>query len=99
MNEEYSKGNTPRIMCVKHSYPALLNHGFQPWGCTILDPRSLDGISTHGIVRRTLFKTINSVFLKRKGHQDYLKVAMYAATLFMASSCGRLCAMGLICCP
>ena len=59
MNEEYSKGNTPRIMCVKHSYPALLNHGFQPWGCTILDPRSLDGISTHGIVRRTLFKTIN----------------------------------------
>lgn len=46
-----------QIMCVKHSYPMLLDAGIDPWGCIILDPRSLDGTSTHGVVRRTLFKT------------------------------------------
>ena len=59
MNEEYAGGYTPRIMCVKHSYPLLLEKGFEPWGCIILDPRSLDGTSTHGIVRRTLFDKMN----------------------------------------
>ena len=44
------------VMCVKHSYPMLLGAGIDPWGCIILDPRSLDGESTHGIVRRSLFK-------------------------------------------
>jgi len=59
IKEEEKHGAKARIMCVKHSYPSLLEKGFKPWGCTILDPRSLDGTSTHGIVRRTLFKTIN----------------------------------------
>jgi hypothetical protein len=59
IKEEEKHGAKARIMCVKHSYPTLLQNGFEPWGCTILDPRSLDGTSTHGIVRRTLFKTIN----------------------------------------
>ena len=59
IKEEEKHGAKARIMCVKHSYPSLLKNGFKPWGCTILDPRSLDGTSTHGIVRRTLFKTIN----------------------------------------
>ena len=43
--------------------------------------------------------SIISVFLKRKGHQDYLKVAMYAATLFIASSLAKDMAMGRICIP
>lgn len=44
------------VICVKHSYPMLLGAGIDPWGCIILDPRSLDGESTHGVVRRSLFK-------------------------------------------
>jgi len=44
------------VICVKHSYPMLLGAGINPWGCIILDPRPLDGESTHGIVRRSLFK-------------------------------------------
>ena len=36
-----------------------------PWACIILDPRPLDGTSTHGIVRRTLFENFNdrTIFL------------------------------------
>ena len=56
MNEEYSKGNTPRIMCVKHSYPKLVDNGILPWACIVLDPRPITGTSTHGIVRKDLFK-------------------------------------------
>tara|TARA_R100001244_G_scaffold92177_3_gene69660 strand:- start:318 stop:2582 length:2265 start_codon:yes stop_codon:yes gene_type:complete len=59
IKEETDKGFTPRIVCVKHSYPTLLKEGFDPWGCIILDPRSLDGTSTHGIVRKTLFNKIS----------------------------------------
>jgi len=59
LEDETNRGFTPRIVCVKHSYPTLLEKGFDPWGCVILDPRSLDGTSTHGIVRRTLFNKIN----------------------------------------
>ena len=44
------------IMCVKHSYPTLIGAGINPWACIILDPRSLEGKSTHGIVRRTLLE-------------------------------------------
>jgi hypothetical protein len=47
------------VLCVKHSYPALLENGIKPWGCVVLDPRSIDGISTHGIKRKDLFKTID----------------------------------------
>jgi hypothetical protein len=59
VKDEKEKGFTPRIACVKHSYPKLLKNGFDPWGCIILDPRSLDGVSTHGIVRRTLFDNVS----------------------------------------
>tara|TARA_R100001086_G_scaffold203954_1_gene119896 strand:+ start:1 stop:1416 length:1416 start_codon:yes stop_codon:yes gene_type:complete len=48
-----------RIVCVKHSYPTLLENGIQPWGCVILDPRPLSGKSTHGIIRRTLFEHVD----------------------------------------
>ena len=48
-----------KIVCVKHAYPELLKQGFKPWSCIILDPRPVDGVSTHGIVRSTLFETIH----------------------------------------
>tara|TARA_R100000306_G_scaffold62194_2_gene67535 strand:- start:18 stop:2228 length:2211 start_codon:yes stop_codon:yes gene_type:complete len=48
-----------RIICVKHSYPVLLREGIVPWGCIILDPRPLDGTSTHGVVRKKLFENFN----------------------------------------
>jgi hypothetical protein len=48
-----------KVVCVKHSYPLLLSHGIKPWVCTILDPRPVTGLSTHGIVRTDLFKTVD----------------------------------------
>ena len=48
-----------RIVCVKHSYPKLLAEGIKPWACIILDPRPVEGTSTHGIVRKDLFKTVD----------------------------------------
>ena len=48
-----------KIICVKHSYPKLLENDIKPWACVVLDPRSIDGESTHGIVRKDLFKTID----------------------------------------
>ena len=47
-----------RVVCVKHSLPILIKHGIIPYGCTILDPRSIEGESTHGVVRKTLFDNI-----------------------------------------
>ena len=48
-----------KIVCVKHAYPNLLKNGFNPWACVILDPRPVDGTSTHGIIRSTLFETVH----------------------------------------
>jgi hypothetical protein len=48
-----------KIICVKHSYPALLKAGIKPWACVILDPRPVEGTSTHGIVRSTLFDKVD----------------------------------------
>lgn len=48
-----------KVVCVKHSYPTLLKEGISPWACVILDPRPIEGISTHGVVRKDLFKTID----------------------------------------
>ena len=48
-----------KIICVKHSYPTLLRAGIKPWACVILDPRPVEGISTHGIVRSTLFDKVD----------------------------------------
>ena len=49
-----------KVFCVKHSYPKLLEHGIQPFACVILDPRPIDGISTHGIKRKDLFEKIDN---------------------------------------
>ena len=32
-----------KVVCVKHSYPLLLEAGIQPWACVILDPRPITG--------------------------------------------------------
>lgn len=50
-----------KVVCVKHSYPLLLEAGIQPWACVILDPRPITGTSTHGVVRTELFKEIDPV--------------------------------------
>ena len=34
-----------KVVCVKHSYPILLENGIKPWVCTILDPRPVTGLS------------------------------------------------------
>ena len=46
-------------ICVKHAYPDLLKNGIKPESCILLDPRSIEGKSTHGITRKELFKTID----------------------------------------
>tara|TARA_R100000657_G_C4665068_1_gene108928 strand:- start:663 stop:1406 length:744 start_codon:yes stop_codon:yes gene_type:complete len=56
--KDYLKTTNHKIMCVKHSLPMLLKEGITPWGCNILDPRPIEGTSTHGIVRKDLFKDI-----------------------------------------
>jgi hypothetical protein len=48
-----------KVVCVKHSYPKLLENGIQPWGCIVLDPRSINGVSTHGVKRKELFKNVD----------------------------------------
>tara|TARA_R110000822_G_scaffold1244_8_gene5590 strand:+ start:8842 stop:11187 length:2346 start_codon:yes stop_codon:yes gene_type:complete len=47
------------VVCVKHSYPMLLEHGIKPYACIILDPRPASGVSTHGVVRKDLFSTVD----------------------------------------
>jgi len=48
------------VFCVKHSYPKLLQNNIDPYACVILDPRPIDGVSTHGIVRKDLFNLIDN---------------------------------------
>lgn len=49
-----------KVWCVKHSLPRLMEEGIVPDACMILDPRPIDGISTHGIRRKDLFNNIDS---------------------------------------
>ena len=53
------KETNGKIICVKHSYPDLLEACIQPWACVILDPRPITGTSTHGVVRSSLFEHID----------------------------------------
>ena len=53
------KKTKAKVFCVKHSYPMLLKNGIQPFACVILDPRPITGTSTHGVVRKDLFKTVD----------------------------------------
>lgn len=52
-------GKTVKVVCVKHSLPVLMDNGLVPWACTLLDPRPVEGVSTHGVVRSTLFESIS----------------------------------------
>jgi hypothetical protein len=48
------------VFCVKHSYPKLIQNNIDPYACVILDPRPIDGISTHGVLRKDLFDVVDS---------------------------------------
>ena len=48
------------IFAVKHALPVLKAAGITPDWTVILDPRPVDGKSTHGIVRTDLFKDVTS---------------------------------------
>lgn len=54
----YDKARGDTIYCVKHALPILLEAGIIPDFCVVLDPRPLDGVSTHGKVRKDLFKDV-----------------------------------------
>lgn len=51
-----AKGAT--IFCVKHAFPILKAAGISPDYCVVLDPRPIEGKSTHGVIRTTLFDDI-----------------------------------------
>ena len=59
LQETIDKNPYAKIFCVKHSYPMLLEHNIKPWACVILDPRPITGKSTHGIIRKNLFKKVD----------------------------------------
>jgi len=59
LNELIKDNPTAKVVAVKHSYPKLLEHNIKPWACVVLDPRPITGTSTHGVVRKDLFKNID----------------------------------------
>ena len=48
-----------KVLTVKHAYPHLIANDIKPWGCIILDPRPITGVSTHNVVRKDLFKNLD----------------------------------------
>jgi hypothetical protein len=48
------------IFAVKHALPTLIAAGITPDWTVILDPRPVDGKSTHGVMRTDLFKDVTS---------------------------------------
>jgi len=44
------------VFAVKHAFPILKKAGIRPELTVILDPRPVDGTSTHGVVRTSLFE-------------------------------------------
>ncbi len=63
LRQEYHDGkfvSKSHILCVKHTLPKMHEAGIVPWGCIVLDPRPIDGESTHGILRKDLFENIDS---------------------------------------
>ena len=63
--KERIKNTNSKVFCVKHSYPKLIEAGIQPFACVILDPRPIEGVSTHGVKRKDLFKKVDkeTIFL------------------------------------
>jgi hypothetical protein len=46
------------IFCIKHALPILIEAGITPFGVISLDPRTIEGNSTHGVPRKSLFGQI-----------------------------------------
>lgn len=44
-----------KLFAVKHALPVLAKYGVAPHFCVVLDPRPIQGISTHGYLRETLY--------------------------------------------
>ena len=62
LRQEYYDGkqiSKSHILCVKHALPHMHKAGIVPWGCIVLDPRPIDGESTHGIRRKDLFENFD----------------------------------------
>lgn len=45
-----------KVICVKHSYQRLLDHGIIPWGCVIVGPSDISEVSSWGFKRAELLK-------------------------------------------
>ena len=54
-----------KVFAVKHAYPVLKDAGITPDFTVMLDPRPVDGVSTHGVLRTELFAdlTVGDRFL------------------------------------
>lgn len=50
-----SSGAGNKLFTVKHALPVLNKFGISPHFCVVLDPRPIQGVSTHGFVRQTLY--------------------------------------------
>lgn len=44
-----------KLFTIKHALPILDKHGISPDFCVVLDPRPIQGISTHGFLREKLY--------------------------------------------
>ena len=56
LRSEWFKGDTGnKLFTVKHALPVLNEFGISPHFCVVLDPRPIQGISTHGHVRQDLY--------------------------------------------
>ena len=67
IKEHLSNNPKTKVMCVKHSYPVLIENGIIPDYCVALDPREVEGDSTLGHKRSSLYlteeKTNKTIFL------------------------------------
>ena len=56
IRKEWFSGNQGhKLFTVKHALPTLNKYGIRPHFCVVLDPRPIQGVSTHGHVRQTLY--------------------------------------------
>lgn len=60
----FDDGQGHILFCVKHSLPVLVNNGYNPHFCIALDPRPIEGISTHGRLRSSLYGSANPKITK-----------------------------------
>lgn len=59
----------------KHAIPLLMEHGFTDLYCSVLDPRPIDGISTHDVKRRDLYESADPK------HVTFLVASMTSPTV------------------